>query len=147
MQRRRCSCRVTVSACPAPADAPGLTSSRWEGSLTNISCRRSAGPTSHGFGQIEGADCLKSVYHPLRLRLAERISRVPVINNVARALLEKHDAHFDVVLLDLAGTLLIDIEVNIGTYRELASAVSSRGDFLFLSPDKFASMFNAQASA
>lgn len=56
------------------------------------------------------------INYELRLRVAERTLKVPVINNVGRAHLDKHEPHMDVVLrrLHRPGTLLIDVGANIG---------------------------------
>lgn len=54
--------------------------------------------------------------YELSLRVGHRVVKVPVINNVGRAHLDRHEPHLSVVLgrLYRPGTLLIDVGANIG---------------------------------
>jgi FkbM family methyltransferase len=58
----------------------------------------------------------KAFNYELSLRVGQRVLKVPVINNVGRAHLDRHEPHLGVVLERLyrPDTLLIDVGANIG---------------------------------
>lgn len=90
------------------------------------------------------ARILGTINYELRLRVAERTLRVPVIHNVGRAHLDDHEPHLSVVFERLysPGILLIDVGANIGqTLVKFFAVAGPAGRYIGFEPNAKAASY------